>query len=56
LEPLADLLDHRNTVVRVDDLLSHLKSHSFLLKVKKNPEPGAANYRQKRGQKTNFST
>jgi hypothetical protein len=31
LKPLADLLDHRHPVVRVDDLLSHLKSHTILL-------------------------
>jgi hypothetical protein len=32
LKPIADLLDHRHPVVRVDDLLSHLKSHTVLLK------------------------
>jgi hypothetical protein len=35
LKPLADLLDHGNAVIGVDDLLSHLESHSVLLEVKK---------------------
>jgi hypothetical protein len=47
LEALTDLLDHGNPVIRIDDLLSHLKSHSVLLKERKEPDPGAANYREK---------
>jgi hypothetical protein len=35
LEPLADFLDHGDPVVRVNDLLSHLESHSVLLTEKK---------------------
>src|SRR5262249_15723658 len=48
LKALADLLDHGNPVIGVDDLLSHLESHSVLLKERKEPDPGAANYREKR--------
>src|SRR5262249_34425736 len=56
VEPLADLFDHGHPMVRIDDLLSHLESHSDLLKecqsptaesFSKEPLPGAANYREK---------